>query len=178
MKRIKQINESKELIISALVMLLTEKSYDDITISEIAKVAGVARMTVYRHFDEKEDIILTIFEKNLLKILDLMEKIDDPSLMDLLIFRFKVLKESPYTEILAKHEILKKLSQTVRKGNAHHFQELMFKPGNTRVRTFITGGIRAMTESWIKSGMKETPEYMAGEIVKILNCFQHCSDTL
>ena len=51
------IKRAKDYIIDALFMLMKKKKYEDITITDIAKKAGVTRITFYRNFESKEDII-------------------------------------------------------------------------------------------------------------------------
>lgn len=63
MKRKNQVEESKNLIADAFLSLLERRSYDDITLAEIAEEAGVSRMTIHRHFKNKENIILYQTEK-------------------------------------------------------------------------------------------------------------------
>lgn len=171
MKRIKQINESKKLIFDGFMRLLDKKNFDDISISEIAEESGVARMTLYRHFNEKEDIILFAFELNLNKAIKIMEQAEEPSLMDLLVFRFKALQDSSYTKILAKHNKLNKLFQTIGKEFVHYFSNLLPDSKDIYENTFMAGGIDAMTELWIQNGMNESPEYMAKKTLTILNMF-------
>ena len=45
-------------ITEALLILLRDKEYKDISITEICKKAGVTRMSFYRNFESKEDILL------------------------------------------------------------------------------------------------------------------------
>ena len=46
-----------EYIAQAFLFLMKQKTYQDITIGEITKKAGVNRSTYYRHFETKESII-------------------------------------------------------------------------------------------------------------------------
>ncbi|HEM3612242.1 helix-turn-helix transcriptional regulator [Streptococcus suis] len=48
---------AKDFIVQALFKLIESKNYDDITITDIAKKAGVTRISFYRNFDSKEDIL-------------------------------------------------------------------------------------------------------------------------
>ncbi len=58
-----QKEQSKEWIANAFFTLLKKKTYDAITISEIAKKADLSRRTFYRAFSCKQDIIAYMFEK-------------------------------------------------------------------------------------------------------------------
>lgn len=57
MKRDKRLVRTKKAIISALMQLLTEKDLSEITVTELAKNAGINRKTFYLHYDRVEDII-------------------------------------------------------------------------------------------------------------------------
>lgn len=58
MKKLENNDRSFKLfIMEALLMLLQERKFSDITIKEIIKKAGVNRSTYYRNFNSKEEII-------------------------------------------------------------------------------------------------------------------------
>ncbi|HIS07210.1 MAG TPA: TetR/AcrR family transcriptional regulator, partial [Candidatus Choladocola avistercoris] len=48
---------TKECLYTALLLLMEKKPYEDITITEIAKKAGVSRMSYYRLYKSKDDIL-------------------------------------------------------------------------------------------------------------------------
>ena len=58
----KQKELSKKWLADSLIRLMQTKPYEDITISEIAANADLARRTFYRAFSSKNDIIAYIFE--------------------------------------------------------------------------------------------------------------------
>ena len=47
----------KEKICGALLRLMRERSYSEITVTEIIREAGVARVSFYRNFGTKEDVV-------------------------------------------------------------------------------------------------------------------------
>lgn len=47
----------RESIFTALMILMEKKSFEEISITELAKKAGVSRMSYYRNYHSKEDII-------------------------------------------------------------------------------------------------------------------------
>ena len=47
----------RESIFTALMILMERKSFSEITITEIVNKAGVSRMSYYRNYNSKEDII-------------------------------------------------------------------------------------------------------------------------
>ncbi|MBU2647905.1 TetR/AcrR family transcriptional regulator [bacterium] len=62
---IDQIEKKRERILLAAEDLLTKKSYVQISISEIAKNAGVAEGTIYEYFKNKEDVLFSLYENHM-----------------------------------------------------------------------------------------------------------------
>jgi len=54
----RQVQRTKMWIFEALMLLMDEKPYDKINVSDIADKAGVARPTFYRNFDDKDEVVL------------------------------------------------------------------------------------------------------------------------
>ncbi|HSL87211.1 MAG TPA: TetR/AcrR family transcriptional regulator [Bacteroidales bacterium] len=167
MARKKQMHESKALITQALIRLLNEKPLTSISMTEIANEADVARMTLYRHFKIKEEIILHIV---VTKIDDLMMQMDDHSeqkMYNLVLFRFRILKESPFTNMLYECNQLGKLFSIIRTHVMNKiplFSHLNFDPF---LLDFFMGGIDKVTETWIAEGMQTPPDEMAKRVYKL-----------
>lgn len=53
---------TKQYIVEALFRLMNEYVFNDISVSDVARKAGVGRATFYRYFKRKEDVILYYFE--------------------------------------------------------------------------------------------------------------------
>ncbi len=47
----------KECVYTALLLLMEQKNYNKITVTDITKKAGVSRMSFYRHFNSKDDVL-------------------------------------------------------------------------------------------------------------------------
>lgn len=54
---------AKECIVTALVALMKVRDYDSISITDIAKKAGVSRMAYYRNYTSKDDILNKYIEE-------------------------------------------------------------------------------------------------------------------
>jgi AcrR family transcriptional regulator len=180
MARKKQMNESKELITQALIRLLNKKPLTSISMTEIANEAGVVRMTLYRHFKIKEEIILHIV---VTKIDDLMKQMDDNSelnMYNLFLFRFRILKESPFTNMLYECDQLNKLFSIIRTHVMNKLQLFSQVNYDPFLLDFFLGGIDKVTETWIAEGMQTPPDEMAKRLYKlaknmnkVMNISQH-----
>lgn len=52
------VNNSEQLIINGLFDLMLETPYTDISVKSICEQSGVSRMTFYRNFHTKEDVVI------------------------------------------------------------------------------------------------------------------------
>ncbi len=62
--RYEQTDYTKKYLTDALFRLMKEKRFHEISVTEIAKKAGVGRATFYRYFKEKEEILQHYFQQN------------------------------------------------------------------------------------------------------------------
>jgi AcrR family transcriptional regulator len=58
----RRIQRTRQLLLDALVALILEKGYEDITVQDIIDRANVGRSTFYAHFQDREDLFLSGFE--------------------------------------------------------------------------------------------------------------------
>lgn len=59
----RQIQRTQQFLLNALIELILEKGYEKITVQDIIDRANVGRTTFYSHFQDKEDLLLSGFEK-------------------------------------------------------------------------------------------------------------------
>ena len=83
MKNINGKNEDKhQRIIKAALKVFAKKGFYNSRVSEIAKEAAVADGTIYLYFKNKDDILISVFETEMVKMISSMKselsKTDDP----------------------------------------------------------------------------------------------------
>ncbi|HSO10921.1 MAG TPA: TetR/AcrR family transcriptional regulator [Anaerolineales bacterium] len=59
----RQVQRTRQFLLNALVDLTVEKGYEKVTVQDIIDRANVGRTTFYSHFQDKEDLLLSGFEK-------------------------------------------------------------------------------------------------------------------
>ena len=91
-------------IFEALMLLLDQKKYEDITISELAEKAGVSRMTYYRTYENKEDVVIQFLKTRTDRLL---KQFDEGNYQN----RYEWYKEI-CEDILAQKEITWKILKT------------------------------------------------------------------
>lgn len=161
-------NTSTEILmgnlVDALLMLLEEKDYQDISIGEIADKAGVNRSTYYRNFSSKEDIIKFFYSY----VLDeYVEKIKEKfSLSDYLVglfSHFYLYKEQLL--MLHKNGLSFLLLDSLNSDFAE-FSKLKFE---SRFEIYYhIGGVFNTMQLWFEDRMNMSPKKITETAVKFL----------
>lgn len=155
----------KDFITDALIELLKKKTLDKISITEIVTKAGVGRVSFYRNFESKEDII----DKCLTKITDNFIKTSGIS--------FKDNDTRTYIITLFNHlEKYKEFTHNIYKSNCLYLVEKQFRRifemrnynYSEYKKQFYIGGIYNIYHYWLVNGFKEKPEQIANNLVDLL----------
>lgn len=168
--------QSKKWIVEALLKLLEQKPYDEVTITEIVSKAQLARCTFYRNFNSKEDVLNLYIQKLVVQYIRLLKKekvlnvyngarvffnfwkkyIDFLILMD---------KNNLLYMILQKYSsYLPTIHKLVKADKKYENDEIL-----EYVLTFSAGGFSNMLIKWVNDGAKKSPDEMASLVSRILN---------
>ena len=155
----------RSCIFEALMLLLDQKKYEDITISELAEKAGVSRMTYYRTYENKEDVVVQFLKSQTDILLEQYEK----DMND----RFKWY-EDIFKLILDHQEVIYKILKTpqlcaVALEHFNGFAKVILpriheQAGHDTSMDLIvyeTGGFLFLMSNWVLKGCEKTPKEMA-----------------
>lgn len=158
---------TKESIETALIMLMKEKKFEDITITEIIEKAGVSRSGYYRNYKYKEDVLLEIFNKLLEEIMKAIipilseDNVDTEKCYEVL---FKKVKDNKdLFLIIIQANLEQKFQKTIEEKLTLNLSETERKEKYT-ILSWSGGTCNVMFE-WLKDRMVEKPEELA-EICK------------
>ena len=165
MKRIREKNVD-EYIIDSLFNLMKNKKYENISITEIVEKAGTSRISFYRNFISKEDIIVKWIDKVTDKFLNesnvsfknntnkkyfmkLFTHLDNYKERCILIYKASLdyLLKSKFDEVY--------INNYMNKNNVYKVY-------------FTSGGIYNIYYYWLSNGCKETPEELSNKLVDLL----------
>lgn len=161
---------TKACIESALTILMKDKCFHDISITDIVRRAGVSRTAYYRNYKSKEDILRNMIREIVDQVM--VEMVLHPPIKNTLeswYYLFHTVKQhADFFHILlranlgdiALEEIHKKVLMQVR---GSHVQE-------TYKSYFWIGAIYNVSAAWIRDGMPQSVE----EIAKI--CYNIIKD--
>lgn len=136
--------ETRTYIKNALLILLNEKGYDDIRMTDIIRKSGVSRSAVYKNYKSKDEILVEIYREPIDEILSALSN----SIFDNLELIFKTGK---------KHE--KMIRTIIDAGLEHNFLDRMNERFENVSASFYiplwNGMIFNAFFVWAKEGMNE-----------------------
>ncbi|MGN0807115.1 MAG: TetR/AcrR family transcriptional regulator [Candidatus Coproplasma sp.] len=161
----------RECIRDALFVLMKEKAFEKITITEIIARSGVSRMGFYRNYDSKEsvieDFILSVFENT-------VEKIEQERPLDLRSYKiiettlenFKLYAD--YIKLFLDQKLDLLLLSCYKKA----YYILSPYKGDSEMHYFYNelfiGNLFALECAWVRAGMKQSPQKLARLYSRIL----------
>lgn len=155
----------KECMADALLKLLEKKTIDEITISEITDTANVGRVTFYRNFKSKEDILhfkCQVIEERWNEQLTPEEKADT----SLLIYSFFNLMNSIRKTLIIlyranlHHIVLLSIFGSLKEKNADMTDDTVYSAA------FISFGMFGILTEWVNDGCKKTPQELTDLTLK------------
>lgn len=108
----RQRQEREGLILQASEEVLLEKGYQDTSMDEIAARVGIAKGTLYLHFSGKEDLVIALFERDMLVFLQIVEEnvTSDAPVRE----KLEIILRSLYKGVLGKRmQLLSSLAESI-----------------------------------------------------------------
>lgn len=156
-----------ESIEIALLHLMQEKGYPDITISEIVKKAGVSRSAYYKNYTDKESVLQSLLERAFNSSIEHLKRImadEDTSFWTQL---FESLL--PYRDVyrvIARAGLRGLLYDTCNEFAMNFMDRL--EDRNRYYMLFYAGGITNVIVEWVSAKEIEPPENMGKLIGKMI----------
>lgn len=162
---------TRQCIGDALISLMKEQSFEEITTSDICKRAGISRMTFYRYFCTKTDALNNYIQE---VFNSYVQTIELPITIEKLKSYDHILNSVIFFERYAAFTLmLDKLNQYQLLQNAvnTYFEEYIAPnySGSVYDLYFYSGALLNVYVKWKENGRKESPEEMASILVKLLN---------
>lgn len=157
----------KSYIVDALLILMTEKDFQSITIDELVKKAGVNRSTYYRHFTGKENIIFYFLDSVMSEFLNKIQfqKLDLKTYLLKLFAHYLTYKKQMLVIYNAGLSIV--LLKVLEKYFHAQIDASQSLTEQYKV-SFYIGGIFNHFLMWFSRDMQESPEEMTAYALLVL----------
>ncbi len=167
--------ERQKEIVNAALDLINQKGIQGLTIKNLSKKIGVTEPAIYRHYENKMDILVSIldlfkantdqiFEKELKADFSALDKIEHlfnrhfqafsatPSLVSVIfaeeIFRGEPLLTEKISEVIEKNDSI--VSMIIREGQRNG--EIRTDIDSSHLATMVLGSLRLFVKKWQFSG--------------------------
>lgn len=162
---------TRRYITTALFKLMSSNDFSEISVSDIARKAGVGRATFYRHFKHKEDIIANYFATTTEEFTAEMKFKPryDEDYRDMVRSIFEAFKKSKETIKLLKKANLENIY-------LEYITEMIVKDSSSRLGVYgkltavgIAGALYNISMDWLKDDCRESID----DLVKALSAISH-----
>lgn len=176
-----RIRKTKEKLSQALVELLTDHKFSDISPAQICERAGINRSTFYRNYRNTTQLKEEI-EQKILDSVDWHDRGEDlvysrNSIMKQLLFlkekqaTFYALSQDSFQESVFEKITDKLITSAIRQ--YPKYANRVSQREYTRNCVFLISGMVAVFREWFDTGMQDTPEEVTEFILKKLQDGHH-----
>jgi AcrR family transcriptional regulator len=163
---------TRQLLSAALIELMLEQRYDEITVQDIIDRANVGRSTFYAHYVDKEDLLVSGFTRALDMLSQHPQQLaggDQQALPSLARFFQHVQEHVQLYKALVRsggvERLLKKSHQHMRRNIELHLARLIPATQDSSVplplvADYLAGTVFNMLTWWLDNDMPRTPEQM------------------
>lgn len=169
----KQSERSKQWMADALLLLMEDTPYHQISVTDITEKAGVSRLTFYRNFESKDDILQFHFDRTFSAyIASVQEDAFDLEQALTQCFKFWHCYKSNI-KLYLKNDLHRVMARPLEQYLNVVLSKGEYKDSFTQIqKTFIVGGLFASMVSLAVQQSEQTPEEMATAVLEILS-YQH-----
>lgn len=166
----------KQEIKDAVMRLMAEKKYMDITVTDIVNNAGVARASFYRNFNSINDVIDAIADEMSDELIEdffpILHDTDKRKWREFLFNHFyRMARRQKQMGIIRPENmsiIFTRIDDRIQE------REPVFSEGTQKDRYLAVGKmclLNGISKEWIDKGMEETPEEMVDLIMSFITTF-------
>ena len=150
---------------NGMLELMLNRSYEEITVSELCKFLNIPRNTFYRYFDAKDDVVNALIDNI---VLDFCPKLSrNGQLEEMERFFDYWFQNRNVLDVIQRNGLGSKLiDRFVRQGH-DYFDDGMYRiiakdtATQKHLTQFAYGGVMTMILHWHHSGCQESPKEMA-----------------
>ncbi|WP_160724710.1 TetR/AcrR family transcriptional regulator [Bacillus sp. USDA818B3_A] len=168
----RRILKSQEAIKKAVIELMSEKNFDQITLQEISDRANVSRRTIYLHYLDKFDLLDKLIEEHINELRELAVSATGLDFIDgnLIWFQYFESHFLFFSTMLAskgapsfRKQFLEFVIEGL-KGEVNITEGINNGIHEEVILRFIAGAYVEIVEWWFTNGMPFTPQTMAEQV--------------
>ncbi|TDL75275.1 TetR family transcriptional regulator [Rhodococcus qingshengii] len=173
----RRVQKSQEAIKNAFIELMSEKSFDHITIQDISDRANVGRRTIYDHYMDKYDLLEKLIEEHINELRKLCESASELDFVEgnLIWFEYFERNYSFFSTMLAskgapafRNHFLEFVIEEL-EGEVYVTQGINQGLSKDLILKFFGAAIVETVIAWITNGLSEPSKVVAEQIGILLD---------
>jgi AcrR family transcriptional regulator len=149
----RRVRRTRRILSEALVSLVLDKGYDQITVQDILDRADVGRSTFYAHYRDKDALFLANFDDMRQRLLEAVDASVDPARIAAAVFEHAYNNRRVYQAMCGKRG-----GMTVHR---HLHQLVTGLLGKDVAAEFYAGALLGVLVWWVDHGFRPGPEELA-----------------
>ncbi|WDQ30698.1 TetR/AcrR family transcriptional regulator [Paenibacillus marchantiae] len=174
----RRIRKSQEAIKAAVIELMSEKNFDDITLQDISDRADVSRGTIYLHYVDKYDLLDKLIDGHIQELSEICHSVSDLEWKESIVPWFTYLEQNYlfFSTMMAskgagqfRNRLVEFLNEDF-KEEVHLSQARKSGLSEDIILQYVVMSYVGVVEWWIKNEMPYPPEVMSeqlGELIKM-----------
>ncbi len=170
-KQDRRSQRTRQLVSSAMMELLSEKSYEAITIQDILERSGIGRSTFYSHYYDKEDVHASMMEQMLEEMThQLAERNAGREIIPSLELFQHLYQDRPHFQAVAgSGPAGERLWEAMQTALGKIIEQALVSVGEDKnpssiplpmMSSYLAGAFLYLLKWWVKAGMSYSPEEM------------------
>ncbi len=157
---------TQESVFQALMLLLKEKPFDRLTITEITQKAGVSRPAFYRSYQTKEDILVLYCREEFQKLLVRVRNCEEHTKYGRIREFFRYFdEEHEFMEVIIQCQLTHVIYDTFCESMTEFFRDQTNQLEVSRAHgrylpQYISSGVFRILIEWIRNGREESVDEM------------------
>lgn len=161
---------TKECLVTALLRLMQEKKYENISITDITALAGVSRMAYYRNYKSKDEILIKYLLEQKDKLIDDIGTTDSYTIEDIIHYGALFFQDnSAVIQAIYEAGLAHNLSGFLEECIYNYFPVVSSVSDGRYAVHFYVGAIFSVFRLWFNQGMKESAEEISDIICRLIN---------
>ncbi|MDF2644397.1 MAG: TetR family transcriptional regulator [Paenibacillus sp.] len=181
----RRISRTRQMIQDSMIVLILEKSFEKISVKDIADHANVNRSTFYAHYQDKFELLDTVIEEKLQVLSDSLHNVNNQFLTT----RLRFDEPDPFLSVLFAHisESLKfyevmfthleqdvftiKMQKVIREALYERISGLKMEQRLSVpldiVLDYASFSVMGVAQNWLKNNTVYTPHHMALQLTRL-----------
>lgn len=167
-RRLNQINQTKQDLMSALLQLLAVRKLKTLTVTEVCQRAGYARRTFYRHFDDLTAVLAAVTDQLTTELYATIKTQQTTKFAEMVVVFFDFWQQHQnFLNILRDNHCLPLLEDSWINNIDQSSLAKLPGPNQNYAESFGIGGMFALLIQWIANHYQQSPAEMGTIAQKI-----------